>query len=368
MPKNLVICCDGTANELAQDRTNVIKLYSVLEHDPAFQVTYYHPGLGTLEPMGALSPWRRRFMRMLGKAFGYGLEHDVGDVYTFLMHCYEPGDRVYLFGFSRGAYTVRAVASLLHACGLLRPDNEPLIPYALRVLNGIQRAKGAAAVHEAFRLVDEFKAVLSRGDCRPWFVGVWDTVSSVGWIENPLRLPHVSDNPDIEVGRHAISIDERRAFFRTNLWRPGTDPARAHGPKDLLQVWFPGVHSDVGGGYPEAESGLSKIALEWMLEEAEKFGLRVDPARKLEVLGRAPGSSYTAPDPTAVIHKSLKGLGWNLAEFVPKRHFDGKTHEEGRRMNLYRRRTIPSGSLIHHSAYQRGAEYAKRLPADGIQV
>jgi len=95
-----------------------------------------------------------------------------------------------------------------------------------------------------------------------------------------------SDNPDIEIARHAVSIDEHRAFFRNNLWRPGTDSTRPHGPRDLKQVWIPGVHCDVGGGYAEAESGLAKIALEWMLEEAEANGLLVDRARKSESVGK----------------------------------------------------------------------------------
>src|ERR1019366_1330126 len=116
-----------------------------------------------------------------------------------------------------------------------------------------------------FHLADEFKRSMTWTTCKPAFVGVWDTVSSVGWIENPLHVPYVSNNPDIEVGRHAVAIDERRAFFRTELWTLPTDPAKAHGPKDLKQVWFPGVHCDVGGGYPELVSGLSKFALEWML-------------------------------------------------------------------------------------------------------
>ena len=368
MPKNLVLCCDGTANEFAKDRTNVIKLYSTLEHDPAVQVTYYHPGLGTMEPAGALTPLRRRFTRLLGKGLGYGLDNDIRDAYAFLMDNYERGDKVFLFGFSRGAYTVRAVASLLHMYGLLRPDNEPLIPYAIRMLTAIQRAKGdSSVIRDYFKLAEEFKAVMSRTDCNPWFVGVWDTVSSVGWIENPLKLPFVADNPDIEIGRHAIAIDERRAFFRTHLWRPGADPKKAHGPKDLLQVWFPGVHCDVGGGYPEAESGLSKFALEWMLDEAEKFGLRIDKPRKDEVLGRT-GTAYAKPDADAQMHESLKGA-WNLAELVPKRHFNAKTRKEERRMNLYRRRTIPPGSLVHSSAFVRdGGNYAKRLPADAQRV
>lgn len=113
-------------------------------------------------------------------------------------------------------------------------------------------------------------------ECKPWFVGVFDTVSSVGWIENPVRLPYTADNPDIEYGRHAIAIDERRAFFRTNLWRRRGNPP-ASGPRDLKQVWFPGVHSDVGGGYPESESGFSKIALKWMVDEAVAAGLAARP-------------------------------------------------------------------------------------------
>ena len=84
----------------------------------------------------------------------------------------------------------------------------------------------------------EFKEYMSRTDCNPWFVGVWDTVSSVGWISNPLKLPYVTNNPDIAIGRHAVSIDEHRAFFRNHLWRPPDDPQEPVGPKDLKQVWF----------------------------------------------------------------------------------------------------------------------------------
>jgi uncharacterized protein (DUF2235 family) len=108
--KNIVLCCDGTANEFAKHNTNVVKLYATLRQDPAAQVAYYHPGLGTMEPAGALTPWRRKITKLLGMAIGYGLANDVRDAYVFLMDRFEPGDRVFLFGFSRGAYTVRAVA------------------------------------------------------------------------------------------------------------------------------------------------------------------------------------------------------------------------------------------------------------------
>jgi uncharacterized protein (DUF2235 family) len=372
MPKNVVLCCDGTANEFARDNTNVVKLYSVLRHDPAVQCAYYHPGLGTMEPAGALTTIARKTTKVLGMAVGYGLANDIRDAYVFLMNHYQPNDRVFLFGFSRGAYTARAVASLLHMYGLIRAGNEPLVPYAIRMMMGIERARVSdhdnhAALDQYFSLAQEFKASMTGPECKPWFVGVWDTVSSVGWVENPLKLPYIADNPSIDIGRHAIAIDERRAFFRSHLWRPGSDPARPHGPKDVKQVWFPGVHCDVGGGYSEAESGLSKIALKWMLDEAQGNGLLVDPARRSEILGETGKGPYVKPDPKATEHESLKGA-WHLAEFVPKKHFDWKTQQEGRRMNLHRRRTIPARSLVHKSAYERGEDYAKRLPVDAVSV
>src|SRR5450759_1519897 len=113
MSKNVVVCCDGTANEFAVDKTNVIKLFSTLIQDLARQVTYYHPGIGTMEPAGVLTPVRRHVTKIVAQAFGRGLDTDIRDAYVFLMRNYESGDRVFLFGFSRGAYTVRAIASLL---------------------------------------------------------------------------------------------------------------------------------------------------------------------------------------------------------------------------------------------------------------
>ncbi len=368
MPKNIVICCDGTANEFARDNTNVVKLYSTLVHESPMQCTYYHPGIGTMEPPGALTPLRRRLTRLFGMAFGMYLELDIRDAYVFLMQTYEPGDQVFLFGFSRGAYTVRAVASLLRMYGLLRGGNEALVPYAIRMMMAITRARDRdatryrQAIDNYFDLAEQFKATMAR-ECRPWFVGVWDTVSSVGWVENPLRLPYVADNGGIHYGRHAIAIDERRAFFRTNLWRPGSDPAESHGPIDLLQVWFPGVHCDVGGGYPESESGLSKLALEWMLDEAEHRGLMVESDKKHALLGGVPGCA--APDPDGRLHNSLTGL-WQLAEYVPKRHYTWTTGREEHRANRFRRRTIPPGSTIHWSVFARSHDYAAGLglPSD----
>lgn len=367
MPKNVVLCCDGTANEFAQDRTNVVKMYFTLARDSTRQVAYYHPGLGTMEPPGALTKATRIATRVAGMAFGYGLEADIRDAYAFLMNNFEDGDRLFLFGFSRGAYTARAVASLLRMYGVIPRGNEPLVPYAIRMLMAIHQIDskygfGSPQAKAYLDLAGDFKATFSTKDCKPWFVGVWDTVSSVGWYENPLHLPYATDNSDIEIGRHAISIDERRAFFRTNLWMPKTNG----GPKDLKQVWFPGVHCDVGGGYPEAESGLSKIALQWMLKEAMSAGLLADTARIDLVLGNS-GDAYIKPNPSADAHESLTGAWW-LAELLWKRHFNWKTRQWERRANLGRPRTIPPKSLVHESAYQRGSKYQERLPADAIRT
>jgi uncharacterized protein (DUF2235 family) len=367
MSKNIVVCCDGTANEFAQNRTNVIKLYSTLLLDTDRQVAFYHPGIGTMEPFGALSPVTRSFTRLLGMAVGYGLENDIRDAYVFLMQTYQSGDSIFLFGFSRGAFTVRAVASLIKMYGMVRSGNEPLVPYAIRMLTGIQRATDDASAAAYFDLASEFKRTMSCAIPRMRFVGIWDTVSSVGWIENPLHLPYEANNPDIEIGRHAVSIDERRAFFRSHLWQPPTNPSADRGPKDLQQVWFPGVHCDVGGGYPEVTCGLSKFPLQWMIEEAKAAGLLVDPERQAEVLGLTGSGEYVPAAANAPRHESLK-RAWDIAEFIPKRHWNWKKRKWGHRMNLFRRRTIPPGSLIHDAAYLQGPDYQKRFPGDAIRV
>jgi uncharacterized protein (DUF2235 family) len=353
--RNIVVCCDGTANQFAVRNTNVVKLYSTLVDDPARQHIFYHPGIGTREAPGALTNLGRWVTVKLGQVFGYGLERDIADVYASVMNSWRADDHLYLFGFSRGAYTVRAVAALLHAFGLLRAGHETSIPYAIRLLNAV--AKRQPGDNEVFRLQDKFKATFSSADCRPYFVGIWDTVSSVGWIGNPLTIPYGTNNPSIQIGRHAVSIDEHRAFYRQNLWRPNPDPARPSGPRDVKQVWFAGVHCDVGGGYADAESGLSKIALRWMLEEAEGKGLLVDPVRRSAVLAESQG-----PDPNAKMHDELVAHPWWwLAEIVPKRHYDSTTHKKDWQLNLGRHRTMPEGSIVHESVLKR-AGYSPRLP------
>jgi uncharacterized protein (DUF2235 family) len=137
-----------------------------------------------------------------------------------------------------------------------------------------------------------------------------------------------------------------------------------HGPADLVQAWFAGVHCDVGGGYPERESGLSKIAFDWMLQEAKAAGLRVDPDREDEVLGITTGSGYAPPNPDGDLHVSLK-KAWKIAEWIPKPHYDFQTGKTSWQVNRGKPRRIPPKSLVHESVFLRDkGEYAKKLPTD----
>jgi uncharacterized protein (DUF2235 family) len=369
MPKNIVVCCDGTSNHFSRNRTNVAKLCLTLLQESGKQEVFYHPGLGTMEPPGALTSLAIKLTKFLGLAIGYGLQNDIRDAYVFLMNHYAPGDRVFLFGFSRGAYTVRALTGLLRMYGLLRPGNEPLVPYAIRMMYGINNLPGRSgkrqvsarisrAAEDIWGLAKEFKRTVAVA-CKPAFVGLWDTVNSVGLISQTFHVPYTSSNPDIAVARHALAIDEHRGFFRPAQWFPKPLPSPEHGPKDLLQVWFAGCHSDVGGGFPEEESGLSKCALAWMIGEAAEQGLLFVPERLREMLGQG-ATAYIKPDPNAALHDSLTGFWWFL-EFVPKKRFDPQSKTWHYRVNLFARRRIPDGAAVHEAVFARRG-YREQCP------
>lgn len=343
MPKNIVICCDGTGNEFGDNNSNVVKLYSTLIIDGRTQVGYYHPGVGTMGAPTATNRLSKAWSVVMGLAFGAGLLANVGDAYRYLMDTYEAGDKVFLFGFSRGAYTVRALAGVLHMFGLLCPGNDGLIPYVIRMF--AQRTRKAAGMTHTFEVAQDFKDTFGR-DCPLHLVGVWDTVSSVGWVWDPLKLPYTAQNPTMINGRHAASIDERRCYFRNNLWGkelPG---------QDIKQVWFAGVHSDVGGSYAPARSGLSQIALEWMLCEAAELGLIVDAGRAKKVLGRVPPPPPFPPDPASPINNSLTWAWWIL-EFLPHSYYDPVDKKPKWTIPLGRHRIIPEQSVLHQTVKEK---------------
>lgn len=376
MPKNIVVCCDGTSNEFSAARTNVAKICYTLQQS-ADQIVFYHPGLGTMEPPGALTSFSIWFTKFLGLAIGYQLERDIRDAYVFLMNQYSPGDRVFIFGFSRGAYTARALTSLLHMYGLIHVGNEPLVPYAIRMMCAVNNLpdhagtrrvsqKKRTAASDIWQLAQEFKRTFSV-ECKPHFVGLWDTVSTVGLLSHPFHAPYTANNPDIAIARHALAIDEHRGFFRPSPWFPKSPPTSPDsGPKDLLQVWFPGDHSDVGGGYPEPECGLSKGSLKWMVCEAAAHGLLFDNGRLKEMFGLA-GSRYIAPNPNGPLHNSMTSF-WPFLEFIPKKVFYPATKSWRWRINLFRRRDIPPNAKVHASAFARGAAYRKNFQSDAVLV
>jgi uncharacterized protein (DUF2235 family) len=344
MSKNIVICLDGTGNEFGPENSNVVKLVQVLQRDTATQVAYYHPGVGTLKG--------RKLRWICGLAFGVGLGRNTRNAYSYLMDAYRSGDRVFIFGFSRGAYTARVLAGMLYKVGLLEAGAQGHLPYAWNMFCGTKND----ALALAFRRTFARKVPIH-------FVGVWDTVSSVGWIYNPITFPYTARNPWIRVFRHAVSTDERRTHFRTNLFNPGAN-------QDCKQVWFPGVHSDIGGGYPEPESGLAKIALKWMVDEAAAHGLLVDPARYAEIVeGRSKGGKFAPPDCKAQLHDSLTGW-WRIAEHLPRRYIEFRDGEYQARWawapfkGFYQPRWMPPRSLVHPQLLERMKQVAGYVPVN----
>lgn len=359
MPKNIVICCDGTNNQFAGDHTNVIRTYRAAVRS-ASQVTFYDPGVGTMPEPGWLSSLGKRWSMLKGLAFGAGFLENVEDAYRFLMATYEPGDRVFLFGFSRGAYTARAVAAMLHSVGLLRPGAENLIHYAIQYW---RRNFGSKSV--GGKLCDEFKRTLSR-PCPVHFIGVWDTVGSVGFINNFRTYPYTYRNPSVKHVRHAVAIDERRACFQQNLMAP------AFTNQDVKNVWFAGVHADVGGGYPADESGLAKICFAWMMREAEEAGLLVDGAAFETELNQTGAS----PDVTAQQHDSLRGLWW-LVELFPDRRYSPVDQVRRWQWEFNKPRNIPPSDqnpviYLHASVLERirsaTAYRPRNLPQDEAKL
>jgi uncharacterized protein (DUF2235 family) len=365
MPKRLVICCDGTGNELEGNLSNVLKLYRIAAKSDRQRI-YYDPGIGTLGQRDEWSRIKQNIRGFFGLATGYGLDDNVLDAYRFLATNFENGDEVFLFGFSRGAYTVRVLAGFTHLIGLLHPDQLNFAGYALAAY---KRASEKSDFHIAW----DFRRI-TRGKTVPIkFMGVWDTVASVMvprrdrlYIPSLLMLPYTRTNPSVEIFRHAIAIDEQRRMFRLNRWtepqgfKPDPFAGNAERPQNIKQVWFAGVHADVGGGYPEAESALSKFPLDWMIDEAAGAGLEISTAMSNHLIhGQArPGGTrqYVAPDALGPVHNSLT-LGWQPLEWFPKnarwREFPAEASKGGWYLPRGEHRLIPEGARIHASVIAR---------------
>lgn len=307
--KNILICCDGTGNEFSENNTNVVETCAIVEKSDN-QILFYDPGVGTggWEYMQGKSPGKDTLKSLSDQATGDGLQNNVNDAYKFLMNTYEQGDRIFLFGFSRGAFTVRSLAGMLYKVGLLPPNNENLIPYAAKLYN----IEGSLPLAHGFR--DTYSQL-----CPVHMIGVWDTVSSL--VMNAQKKWHsYSLNPEVSFAYHALAIDEQRADFEPAIWLEDADHLTS--TQTVEQVWFAGVHANVGGWYDER--GLSNTSLHWMLKKAKANGLNIN---ETELARRVPDSDDK-------LHNSRTGL-WKI---------------RGKHV-----RKIPAGSKVHQSVFDRMA-------------
>lgn len=407
--KNIVICCDGTGNEISENISNVLKLYRCLrktDKTTPRQLVFYDPGVGTVtEP----TTWHRikaNINMVLGLATGYGLDDNVLAAYAFLVEHYEHGDQIYLFGFSRGAYTVRVLAGLIHKVGLISPEQVNLAGSGLiayKQYSGSGRGSDLAALTDAgsdedgplpvdrFDLAAQFARITSSRWPTIRFIGVWDTVASVivpradrFYWPSLEELAFTIANPSVKIFRQAISIDERRCMFRLKKWDEPQQywsnrfvPDDKKEPQDSLQVWFSGVHCDVGGGYKESESGASKYPLLWMIDEASKCGLNFNPRTVNQLAwGRERKNSpftYVAPSfagkkgEPGGLHDSMTAA-WRLLEFLPKsakyKEWPARQVHLGFYIPDCEPRVIPDGAHVHESVVKRMDEMPDYRPVN----
>ncbi|TNY20939.1 hypothetical protein DMC30DRAFT_228103 [Rhodotorula diobovata] len=284
--RRLVLCFDGTGNTFGTGGiTNLPVLFSLASEDPAKQLLYYQVGIGqrisTHESPLAPAKVFERITATVDEAIGFSLGQHICGGYRFLMEHWTPGDEIFLFGFSRGAYTARALAGMLQQVGLLPAGNHDTIPLAFSIF---KRKAGTELVPGRETLAEGFKRTFSR-DVDVRFVGVFDTVASVGAVI-PRTLPFAFGASYIRTFRHALALDEARARYYPQPWI--SEDALANEPEDSLptdvkEVWFSGAHSNVGGGEFAYDGGrtpaLAHLSLRWMLREAVEAGFEVDPER-----------------------------------------------------------------------------------------
>ena len=292
--KKLAIFCDGTWNtpDTAENgklcQTNVVKMANALSSkslDGMEQRLYYDTGVGSE------GGWLKR---IYDGATGTGITENILQAYRFIIKNYEKGDELFFFGFSRGAFTVRSLSGLIRNSGILKREHIDQVRTAYRIYKSRKPEHQPREVESSlFR-----KTFAVEETTKIKFIGVWDTVGALG---NPLFLHGILSRRNefhdtglstrISNAYHALAIDEKRKNFEATLWRQQPNS----GNQVLEQVWFPGVHSDVGGGYPASENGLSDIALQWMLEKAKGCNLNFE---KLPVL----------PNPMGMMHESYVGF------------------------------------------------------------
>ena len=283
MHRQLIICCDGTDNNLTGRRndTNVGQLCELLAPDSQNQLLYYDPGVGHAGELPEANPWDRlqqKFKRASSLAYGSGIYENIAEAYRFLMRHWRPGDQIFLFGFSRGAFTARSVGGLVTQFGLLRPEMDAMVP-TLLYLYFLDRKKFKKSYGDIKAQISELFASDAARTAPVWFVGVWDTVASVGapMVSREMTATPTIVNKRFTHVRQALALDEHRRSFQPRLYSVEANYNYAAHGQSIDQQWFSGAHADVGGGYLTAQAGLSRQALLWMVQESSQCQLRLRP-------------------------------------------------------------------------------------------
>ncbi|THH17761.1 hypothetical protein EW146_g3118 [Bondarzewia mesenterica] len=396
--RNLVVCIDGTSNQFGPKNTNVIELYSRLVKNEK-QLTYYNSGIGTYAKPSwkSFSYWKQIMDNTIDLAIAWNFEKIVMSAYRWLSDNYQDGDRIFLFGFSRGAYQVRTLAAMIHKVGLIHKGNEDQIPFAYelyadpksddpatlaspsgegsqfnaaamrimvsnkprtRVYPSVSVASSLTSLSESETLpplsdvprgmASRFKGTFSRPNVKVHFVGAWDTVSSVGIVRGKNLPGTVSGLRHICIFRHALALDERRVKFLPEYASGGVmlpeDEIRnassnptSRSLSNIKEVWFIGTHSDIGGGNVfNPDLKRSGPPLLWMSQEAKLAGIEME-------LSSFKWDWKKLGD----VNESLSGVWW-LLEYAPIKQLTFKDADAARyRFHRGRGRRIHSGQKIH---------------------
>ncbi|KAJ2925578.1 hypothetical protein H1R20_g11517, partial [Candolleomyces eurysporus] len=400
--RNLIVCIDGTANQFGKKNTNVIEIYNLIMKETGDnQRTWYNSGIGTYARphWRSLKYYNKVVLHKVDLAIAWNFEKTVQAAYQWLSDNYEDGDCIFLFGFSRGAFQVRALSAMIHKVGLIHKGNEMQIPFMpsayelyadsesdRELIAPVGSAKSKASpeqvaaertsmmdrLKEALRftrkeapveqagaqaisMAERFKRAFSRKNVKVHFVGAWNTVSSIGIARGKRVLPGTTDGMGhICYFRHALALDERRVkFLPEYAWGGKTlipDFNRNDGPPQVMEVWFAGTHSDIGGGNVQ-NIGMdrSRPPLRWMASEAEALGLRLEPFER-----------ELSSSEQIEFQESLTGI-WHLFEILPFRRLtfsrSSDCKETTRMPHFWSERKIHKGQKIHSSLILAGTPH-----------
>lgn len=389
MSRRLVVCLDGTGNEIEKNESNILRLYKCLERSDN-QLVFYQPGVGTLDT----HPFSRKFLTkpqlFLGLIAGLGLEAKVLRAYQFLCANYQEGDRLYFFGYSRGAYAARVLAGFINDFGLVAPHEFHLIAPVFRAW----RKMSSDDPKEAYSKLRMLEKAFQMRHPPIRFLGLWDTVSSLirikfgkGTFVEFGTHSSVDVNPSVRAVRHVLAIDETRRFFRHQFWTEGQSyygnrfkTKTAPPAQDIKQVWFSGTHTDVAGSLHESQAGLSKITMQWMREEVDNMGVDKlffrDITYNRYVLGtedkvtKKMRLTISKPDPYAALHSQMKN-GWFVLEIFPRlrrrSRWPSQKHLFGYYLPLGQPRFIPKGSEIHQTALERQDRFSREYSPPNLK-